>query len=332
MEEHKPELRQDPSSGDWILISTKRGKRPEELADTTGITRSDPEKCPFCAPHKVVTPVLFYGENDDEWTVQIIENKYPAVSKDIEDITSEKRGPYFLIPGYGYHDVVITKDHDANFPKLSHEDAFLVFKAFQERYRMIAADEKISYVSIFNNWGPKAGASLYHPHYQVLAIPVIPPNVQHSLRGSARYFNEHATCVHCDMITRERKYGTRIIFENEHAVAYAPFVSREPFEVRVYPKVHNAYFEETSEEVMRDVTEALHESLKRLEKGLQSPHYNFYLHMAPTKDKDVYRHYHWHIIMQPKLNISAGFELSTGIEVNTIDPNDAAAFLRSMGE
>lgn len=331
MEEQHPELRQDLVSGDWILIAPKRGKRPEELGEKIEIQRSDPATCPFCAPQKDVAPVLFYGTNDDDWVVQIIPNKFPAVNRSDQDVTISRQGPYRTVSGYGYHDVVITKDHDANFPKLSREAAFDVFKAFRERYHALAADEHISYVSIFHNWGPKAGASLYHPHYQIIAIPVIPPDVQHSLDGSERYFGEHNACVHCEMLSWEHAHGNRIVFENEHAVAFAPFVSREPFELRVFPKTHEAYFEDTSDDVLRGVVEALHESLSRLEKGLKQPHYNFFLHTSPARHKERYSHYHWHIEMQPKLNISAGFELSTGIEINTIDPDTAAEFLRTMG-
>ncbi|MFH1188506.1 MAG: DUF4921 family protein [bacterium] len=331
MEEQYPELRQDIVSGDWILVAPKRGKRPEELAEQIEIKRSDPATCPFCAPQKFVEPILFY-EKGDEWNVQIIANKYPAVSRNDGRAALMRQGPYFIVPGYGYHDVVITKDHDTNFPKLSLADACDLFKAFRERYHMLAADDYISYVSIFHNWGPKAGASLYHPHYQIIAIPVIPPDVQHSLDGSQRYFKENNECVHCLMLQWEREYGKRIIYENEYAIALAPFVSREPFELRVFPKAHAAYFEDTSDEVLNGVVEVLHEALQRLEQGLKQPHYNFFLHTSPIRHKERYHHYHWHIEMQPKLNISAGFELSTGIEINTIDPDVAAAFLRSMNE
>jgi UDPglucose--hexose-1-phosphate uridylyltransferase len=132
------------------------------------------------------------------------------------------------------------------------------------------------------------------------------------------------------MIEGEEEAKTRVVYENEYAIVYAPFVSREPFELRICPKAHSAYFEDTSEEVIRGVAEALQNGLKRLEKGLNRPNYNLFLHTAPVRGKSLYHHYHWHFEVQPKLNISAGFELSTGIEINTIDPDTAAEFLRSI--
>lgn len=328
MEEKNPELRRDLVSGDWILIAPKRGKRPEELAEAIEIKRSDPETCPFCHLDPAAA-IVRSGEGDD-WRVLVIANKYPAVNTEGPEPVAAPHGPYSVIPGYGMHDVIVTRDHDANYPRLSPEDAFAVFKTFQERYRMLAEHDKIAYASIFHNWGPKAGASLYHPHYQMLSIPVVPPDVHHSLDGSSRYFTENEKCVHCVEVEWEKHHGTRVIYENERAVAFAPFISREPFELRVFPKEHLPYFEDSSDEVLRDVADALTVSLKKLEKGLKQPHYNFFLHTAPIKAKEAYGHYHWHLEVQPKLNISAGFELSTGIEINTIDPNDAAEFLRSI--
>ncbi|HXF44124.1 MAG TPA: HIT domain-containing protein, partial [Candidatus Paceibacterota bacterium] len=121
----------------------------------------------------------------------------------------------------------------------------------------------------------------------------------------------------------------RIVFENRDAIAIAPFVSREPFELRIFPKKHLPYFENVLDVELENVVDALQSSLRLIEKKLRKPDYNFFVHTAPVKDKGKYRHYHWHIEVIPKTNISAGFELGTGIEINVVDPDNAARFLRA---
>jgi len=148
------------------------------------------------------------------------------------------------------------------------------------------------------------------------------------LSGSLRYYHRHKKCVHCEMVKFELKEKKRIIFQNSGAVAFSPFVSREPFEIRIFPKKHFPYFEETTPKLNQDIAEALRISLKLLKTKLDDPDLNFFIHTAPTIDKKKYRHYHWHIEIFPKISVSAGFELGTGIEITTIDPEEGAKFLK----
>ena len=233
------------------------------------------------------------------------------------------------MPGYGYHEIVITKDHDNNFPKLGKKEAVLLFQAFRDRYTSIAEDNNMAYISIFHNWGPKAGASVYHPHYQILGIPVIPPDIDRSLSGSLQYAKKNkGACVHCTQIDWEKKQKKRVILENRHAIAFAPFVSKEPFEMRVFPKKHRSYFEKTNDKELEGIVDILHKTLNKLENALKSPDYNFFIHTAPVHNRTNHDHYHWHIEIFPRTNISAGFELGTTIEINPLDPDEAAAFLK----
>jgi len=156
---------------------------------------------------------------------------------------STRSGPYEFLPGVGYHELLITRDHEKAFGDLEKETAEKVLTLLQERYRMLARDRCIEYVATFFNWGPSAGASVYHPHYQVLALPILPPGIKRSLEGSARYFKQHHRCVHCEIIAFEKKAKKRIIDENKYAIVVAPFASHEPFELRVFPKTHEPYFE-----------------------------------------------------------------------------------------
>lgn len=323
------EFRQDIVSGDWILIAPLRGKRPDQFKTTKPRLKAPKRGCPLeIAGEKGNGQLIFSWPTKRLWRLRVITNKYPVVHPQKTKITPKRRGPIPIIPGIGRHEMAVTRDHDANFPKLHSTDALLVFQAFQSRYQEFSKDKNIFYVSLMHNWGPTAGASIYHPHYQIVAIPLIPPDVQHSLEGSKQYFKTRKKCVHCTQIMWEKKEKKRIVFENKYAVAFCPFVSHEPFELRITPKEHISFFEDTNDEQLESTVEALQISLKKLETALGDPDYNFFIHTPPIKNRNNYRHYHWHIEVIPRTTISAGFELGTAIEINPLDPNRAAAVLR----
>ncbi|EKD24262.1 MAG: hypothetical protein ACD_81C00067G0007 [uncultured bacterium] len=324
------EFRRDPVSRDWVVIAPKRTHSLEQFSRKEKRTRAPKATCPFENPQKNGNdePMLAYTDEKGEWIIQVIPNKYPIVEHQAVCAVKFEKGPYQMMEGIGYHDLVITRDHNANFANLTPFMASLVFATFKERYVTMMQDTCMKYVSVFHNWGPSAGASMYHPHYQILSLPIIPPDVHRSLRGSYTYFEKTGSCVHCAMLNFERKAKKRIVYENKEAIVFAPFVSREPFELRVFPKKHLPYFEETNERVMDFVVDALQRALRILEKQLNDPDYNFFIHTAPLQDKEKYNHYHWHIEVQPKVRIIGGFELGTGIEVNVVDPDSAVAMLR----
>jgi len=339
MTNYKPELRQDPVSGDWILFAPKRGEKPHTFFKANKSDKSDKsdraykskKTCPFENILETHKPISVYksGRKNGDWKIVIVENKYPAVvHKKSVCARDFRHGIYSLVDGVGHHNVVVTRDHNRNFANLSRLEANMVFLAFRDRYLTLLNDPCLAYILIFHNWGPTAGASVYHPHYQLIAVPVVPPDVQHSLTGSLNYFKKYGRCVHCEMIRTEKKERKRIIFENDGAVVFAPFVSREPFELRIFPKKHSSYFENSSDAELEDIVSALQFSLKRIESKLGGADYNFFIHTAPVKDREKYHHYHWHLEIVPKTNISAGFELGTGIEINVMDPDFAAKVLR----
>ncbi|KKU11915.1 MAG: Galactose-1-phosphate uridylyltransferase [Parcubacteria group bacterium GW2011_GWB1_45_7] len=324
------EFRQDLVSGDWVLISPSRGRRPHDFKAKKR-KRAPKIGCKFENPREAASggKVILSEPDGKYWKVQAILNKYPAVTKDgLWVIDEEKEGPFFVLPGYGYHEVIITRDHHKAFPDLDSDDAFLVLKVFRQRYRSLANDNNIAYIHTFANFGETAGATIYHPHYQILAIPIIPPDVRRSLHGSANYKEKNDACVHCTQINWEVEQKKRIICETKDAIVFAPYASKEPFEMRVFPKKHHPYFEDTDERELGSIGEALQTALKRLKKALNDPDYNFFIHTAPSRDREKYSHYHWHIEVVPRTNISAGFELGTSVEVNPMDPDDAASFLR----
>ena len=329
---HPSELRQDIVSGDWIVLATGRARRPEDFVKKRiGKRQKAPVAgCPFENPQATGhgQPFLVY-KNHKDWEIQIIPNKYPALThRDVCPLPLS-RGPFSVLDGVGHHDILITRDHGKNFSALKPRIAVLVFQALRDRYLMLFNDPCLAYVSIFHNWGPTAGASIFHPHFQSIAVPVVPPDIRHSLNGSKRYFDEHKKCVHCVIIDWEKNQKKRVIFENKGAIAFTPFVSREPFEIRVFPKKHLPYFENTRDEDIADVVGVLQNVLKKVEKNLNDPDYNFFIHTAPMREKEQSGHYHWHIEIRPKIATPAGFELGTGMEINVVDPDIAVKILKS---
>lgn len=322
------ELRRDLVTGDWIVIAKERAKRPSDFA-TKGESLTCLADDPFRDPQASGNgePVLKYENKDKEWTLQVIPNKFPAFTQQGECAVTREEGPYEVIDGRGHHEVVITRDCDKHFALFSKEQAEEVIRAYNARYNELKKDSCVKYVSVFHNHGKEAGASVVHPHSQIIAIPVVPPDVSRSLRGSKEFNEKDGGCVHCTMIEWEKKEGSRVIYENDTMIAFCPYVSRTAFEIRVFPKEHQSRFEDLDPKKFSDLGDAMRESLAKLYHALGNPSYNFFLHTAPVNDDD-YSYYHWHMEIIPKTLIWAGFELATGVEISTIEPERAAQFLR----
>lgn len=344
MREGYSEFRKDLISGEWILIAPGRSRRPEEFKKRgSKRVRTPVSACPFEHPFENVDEriILEYSTRGEQvprgeerkgndWSILILQNKYPAVRYAPGGPLVHKGEFFETMEGIGHHDLLITRDHDKSFSELSPVSAFRVLQALRDRYLMFFGEKQkpVAYVSMFQNYGPRAGSSVYHPHYQLIAIPVVPPDVARSLEGSRRYTRLKGECPHCAMVRWERKEKKRIIFETEHAVAFVPFVSCNAFEVRIFPKRHRPYFENTPDAELSDIAAALRGALRRIKKNLGDPDYNFFIHTAPIKDKKRYTHYHWHIEIYPFFNIHAGFEMETGLIINPVDPDLAARTLR----
>lgn len=337
-----PELRKDDISGDWILFAPGRFHRPKDLRkDAEKRVRAPKEACPFEKPflnvdERIILEYTKRGEQVErgaeskrrDWGLLVLQNKFPAVIHSGRRPRPRSRGLFTTMPGFGHHDLVITRSHTNDFPALSRDETFHVFQAFRDRYLMLFADKNVAYVSMFHNWGRRAGATIYHPHYQMLGIPVVPPEVERSLEGSRAYARRTGACPHCAMIAWEKRAKKRVIMETNNVIAFAPFASRNAFEVRVFPKRHLAFFENTDDEALAEVATMLRKVLARVKNKLGDPDYNFFIHTAPMRDKEKHKYYHWHIEIYPSFGVRAGFEFDTGLILNTVDPDFAARTLK----
>ncbi|MEK7099050.1 MAG: DUF4921 family protein [Patescibacteria group bacterium] len=327
------ELRQDPVSGEWVVIATGRAKRPHDFVSVRQrTTTQSKDMCPFERMFPAARGVYRRdgGNTADDWFVQVVPNKYPAFVEGACPVLRED-GPYRVTDGIGFHEIVITRDHERPLGLQTPAEADLVLQAYQDRFRAIKQDPCIRYISVFHNHGPQAGATIEHPHSQIIALPVIPPDISRSIAGSQAYGEAHGgACVHCAVLKHELRSGERVVYENKDAVVLAPFASKTAFELRIMPRTHGAYFENAGVSERQGAAEALAVSLDCLFKGLGDPDYNFFLHTAPVGHAEMFSHYHWHIEIIPKTAVWAGFEIGTGIEISSISPEEAALFLKTI--
>jgi UDPglucose--hexose-1-phosphate uridylyltransferase len=336
------ELRFDLVSRDWVVIATGRAKKPA-LFKKEGRLESKVSKkdCPFCRIETQKRPIFAYRNGErinnfqegqvlpKDWTTILIPNKYPAFlpHPDLHESFEDKL--YQRMNAVGYHELVVTGDHDKSLALLPVERVKEVLDTYQERWLQLMKKDFVSYISIFHNHGIEAGASQPHPHSQIITTPLIDVDLKQALVNSERYFKEKGKCVYCDMTRWERKTKKRVVFENKNFVVICPFASKAAFEMIISPKKHLPYFERITEGEKLELAEALKTALKKLYKALNNPAYNFYLHTAPCDGKR-YDHYHWHWTILPKTSTWAGFEIGTRMEISTIEPEKAAEYLRKQ--
>ena len=329
------QLRQDIVSDDWVVIATGRAKRPDDFIKKEPKKKEKKKICHFCDILKNEKPILVFSKGEkienppyDHWTTCVVANKYPAFSPSLK-MNRRQIGPYQIMDGVGFHELVVTRDHEKTIAQMSVSSVKEIIDTYQERYLDLSNEPLINYVSIFHNQGEEAGASVAHHHSQIIAIPTFDSDIRSSLNGSKRYFKKHGQCPHCTMIKYDRKTQERVIFENKEFLVVCPFVSRVAFEIRIYPKVHQGYFERIKDDSKRQLAEAFKMAFQALGSALNYPDYNFFLHTAPCDGKN-YDHYHWNWQIIPHTQIWAGFELGTEMEISTITPEAAAKFLRQQ--
>ncbi len=327
-----PELRRDPVIGRWVIISSERGKRPSDFA-----REPEPETgklCPFCPGHEDKTPpeILAYCDpgrerNKSGWWVRVVPNKFPALQ--IEgSINRQGDGMYDKMNGIGAHEVLIeSPDHKKEIPDLEDKQVEDIFWSFRDRITDLRKDTRFEYILVFKNRGSAAGASLSHPHSQLIATPMVPVRVRQEVAGSKLFYDYKERCVFCDMIAQEMQENIRVVAENDHFIAIEPYAPRFPFETWVLPKVHDSHFEDIQKAENSSLAKIMKKVLHKIKVVLEDPPYNYIIHNSPLKDSPL-PYYHWHIEIMPKLSKVAGFEVGTGFYINPTPPEEAAQFLK----
>ena len=325
-----PELRKDPISGRWVIISIERGKRPSDFG-----MRVSPKKggfCAFCEGNEHTTPSEIMAfrpgsgqPNTPGWNLRIVPNKFPALNV-VGELDRVGEGIFDKMNGVGAHEVIIEcPDHNLTLSTMPIKYVEDVLWAFHQRMENLKKDKRFKYILVFKNEGDDAGASLEHTHSQLIALPIVPQLVEEELFQAKQYHEYKERCIFCDIIHQETASKTRVISENDDFIAIAPFASRSPFETMILPKKHESSFAPNNN--VNNLAQILQRTLKQIDKVLDLPPYNFMIHTSPFKnEKNDY--YHWHIEILPKLTKIAGFEWGSGFHINPMPPEEAAQFMR----
>lgn len=337
------QLRKDPISGRWVIIAGERSKRPDDFRQAGKERAAEPPGfCPFCPGNESKTPPEVFALRPESspadspgWQVRVVPNKFPALSRGAP-AQRNGEGLFVRMDGVGVHEVVIeTPDHGREMSDLSLDQLKDVLRVYRERIKSIEREKHYRYIQVFKNKGREAGASLSHPHTQIVATPIVPKRVKEEIYGADRLLAKHGECAFCLILRHEAERGERIILRNDHFCVLSPYASRFPFEMRVNPVRHSARYADITEDELGSLAETMRTVLTRLKNSLSDPPYNFLIHQAPnarmtlngSRVVSVDRSYHWHIEIIPVLTKVAGFELGTGLYINPVSPEIAAQTL-----
>jgi len=336
-----------------VLVATARGMRPKKAeAPAPRDTRAHVDTCPFCSGNEHMTPpqIAAYPE-DAAWTIRIVENLYPVLG-DEQTQPTFSFGLQQTIDGYGRHEVIIDHDnHGIDLHEMSVEHLAMLFHVYRERMEQLyRSNSRLRYVLVFKNFGPAAGGSIPHSHSQLIALPVIPDNVRAEVENSRQFFQKQRRCIFCSLIDealtfeatiydresgeirRKIDVGQFVVERGEKFIAIKPFASRYEWEMHILPLAHRADFLRTSEEEMTDFARVLKRTMARLDAVLGGVQYNYFLHSLPHDPEclECVDSYHWHLEICPRTSIPTGFELGSGLFVNTVAPEQAAQRLRAV--
>lgn len=331
-------IRQDLSTREWTIFALNRSKRPTEFkkAKERKIIKEYESSCPFCGGNERMTPKeVFSIKTGNKYSIRVVPNKFPALEQKKvykNNINRHITGLYLSIDGVGSNEVVIeSPKHNDNLYNMELHQVENIIKAYKKRFIELSINKGNQLIVIFRNHGCGAGISLSHPHSQIIAVPFTPGFVRGKIYESERYFDDMGKCVFCAMKDYEAKVRKRIICENQGFIAFAPYASVVPYNILIMPKEHQACFAEIPDSTIKDLASILKTVLKKLYNLLGDPDYNYIIDSAPI-DQAGNRYYHWHLEILPRLITRAGFEIGSGININTILPEKCAKLLRENND
>jgi len=320
------QLRLNPLTGRWVTVAVERAARPGELVSRRVPVEADPSRrCPFCPGNEEATPPALetYGPGGS-WLVRVVPNLFPAFEGH-EPLQVQNLGPVFTqASASGVHEVLVfSPEHDASWADLDDKHAGLAMAAIRDRMEDHARRDTVRYTQAIVNAGRDAGASLAHPHGQLLGIPFVPGEIAEEEAGFRRF---EGSCLLCTTVEAEVQSGHRVVVEDERVVVVCPFWSGAPYEMLVIPRQHEVHLEDTAPADVVATGRAVRDALRLLRSHVGEAAYNLVFHTAPHHHAGPY---HWHVHIVPRLTSLAGFEQGTGVMINIVAPELAARHLRS---
>ncbi|XP_051150380.1 ADP-glucose phosphorylase [Andrographis paniculata] len=329
-----PEIRKDAVHNRWVIFSPARARRPSDFKsknDPSQNSRNQVE-CAFCAGHEnECAPEIFRfpPESTSDWQIRVIQNLYPALSRDLDPSSEDCAGGLVTVSGFGFHDVVIeSPSHPIVLTDLSPAQVAGVLLAYKKRIDQLRLLDSIKYVQVFKNHGASAGASMSHSHSQIMGLPVVPPTASARIQSMKEHYNETGECALCEA-TRNNNH--LLIDESGHFSSITPFAAAFPFEIWIIPRKHSWHFHDIDNDKASDLGGLLKLTLAKMSAQLNNPPYNFVIHSALLHiDPSQTPFNHWFIQIVPQLTVLGGFELGTGCYINPVFPEEAAKLLREV--
>lgn len=328
-------IRQDPTTKEWVIIATERGRRPREIGlRTASAGRHGHEtSCPFCPGNETLSPsevLRCPDERGGGWATRVVLNMFPALRAVGEPRRREPALLFREMDGVGHHEVIIeTPFHDRIFPMMEDAEVEGILNVYRARYQALQRDPRVKYIILFKNHGERAGTSLEHPHTQLVATPVPPLLHRRKADVAISHFDDTGRCLYADLVEAELKDQVRVIFQTRHYVVFHPFASRAPFETWIVPRQSQTSFGQVVSSELAELAQVLRKTLAALHRGLDNPDYNFIIHSASTEDENK-PYYLWHLQILPRLSTIAGFELGSGIFITSMMPEESAALMREF--
>lgn len=335
-------LRKDPLSHGWVIFAEERYRPPAPNCFISTEVHSD--RCPFCPGNERMTPAEIRAirppssrANTPGWSVRTIPNQF-AVLRIEGKFDRRGEGLYDMMNGIGAHEVVIeTPEHNALLSGYSVEKLQEILWMLRERVQDLLKDTRFRYIQVFRNYGNVSGATVSHPHSQIVALPILPRSIGEEIDHAHEYWRLKERCIFCDIINQDSD-SRRLVYENDGFVVLEPFASKFPFETWVYPKEHLWAFHLLPDSYLPLLADALKVTMGAIARALGDPAYNLIFHSAPLQLEKKYHnlraqvqdYYHWHIEIIPRATGVAGFEYGTGFYINSVLPEDAAEYLRSV--
>ncbi|MGI8711535.1 MAG: galactose-1-phosphate uridylyltransferase [Acidimicrobiales bacterium] len=319
------QLRLDPLTGRWVTVATHRAALPDAFAPDGGhVEIAAGESCPFCPGHEgeLPPPTMEADGPDGDWRLRVVPNRFPAFRGEAA-MEVERLGPLFArADATGVHEVlVLSPNHEHSWADLDDDGAASAMTAARDRLAAHAALPGVRYSQAVVNHGRAAGASLRHPHGQLLGIAFVPGELLDEIAGFRRFVGG---CLLCATVEAERSAGHRMVVDQASAVVIAPWWSASPFELLVIPADHHGHLTDQPDDDLAAIGRIIRDVLRRLRAELGDVSYNLVLHTLPHRAPDPF---HWHIHVVPRLRSVDGFEQGTGVPVNIVAPEEAAAVL-----
>jgi UDPglucose--hexose-1-phosphate uridylyltransferase len=328
------ELRQDKTTGAWVLISPGRRQRPSDALArecVTGQTHDFDPTCPFCPGNEGQLPGIVAempAREPPGWRVRVVPNKYPAVCPNTLEVPFLDLH-HMIMRGYGYHEVVIeSPQHNRDLVSMSDTEREAAVAMYHRRYTQLIGNAGIKSVTLFRNRLRGGGASLRHPHAQLIALGVIPARLQSMTKWACHCYDAIKRCVTCDEIAFERNDQRRIVEETQSFLTLVPFAATVPSEIWLVPVRHQASFAAMNEGECADLGVLLGRTLRRLMVVHGDLPYNLILDSAGCRDRDAVA-FHWRLRITPNLASWGGFERGTDLPINPSLPEQDAALLRA---